>query len=97
MPISAGLMLAPSSIQPGLAVAYNYLGESEQAISYADKAMRLSPHDRFLVHLYNAKAMAFGILQDYEQALSWFQRAEAAVPDNPLNGFLRSALFAMAG
>src|SRR5215471_11762525 len=42
-----GLMLAPSSIQPGLAMAYNYLGEPERAISYADKEMRLSPHDRF--------------------------------------------------
>jgi len=91
------LMLVPSSIQPGLAVAYNYLGESEQAISYADKAIRLSPHDRFLVNLYNAKAMAFGILQEYEEALLWFQRAEAAVPDNPLNGCVRSALLAMAG
>src|SRR5262245_57400533 len=92
-----GLMLAPSSIQPGLAMAYNYLGEPERAISYADKAMRLSPHDPFFVNLYNSKAMAFGILQDYEVALLWFQRAEAEVPNNPLNGFIRSALLALAG
>ena len=39
------LMLVPSSIQPGLALAYTYVGEPEQAIAYADKAMRLSPHD----------------------------------------------------
>jgi len=90
-------MLAPSSIQPGLAIAYNYLGESERAIAYADKAMRLSPHDRFIVNLYNAKAMAFGILQDHEEALLWLQRAEAAVPDNPLNGFVRAGVLAMAG
>src|SRR5262249_14899348 len=96
-PYQIALMLAPSTIQPGLAMAYNYLGESEQAISYADKEMRLSPQDRFLVNLYNAKAMAFGILQNYEEALLWLQRAEAAVPDNPLNGFARAGVLAMAG
>ena len=26
-------------------MAYNFIGEPEQAIAYADKAMRLSPHD----------------------------------------------------
>ena len=26
-------------------MAYTYIGEPEQAIAYADKAMRLSPHD----------------------------------------------------
>ena len=39
------LMLAPSSILLGLPMAYTYIGEPEQAIAYADKAMRLSPHD----------------------------------------------------
>ena len=38
------LMLAPSSILLGLPMAYNLIGEPEQAIAYADKAMRLSPH-----------------------------------------------------
>ena len=38
------LMLAPSSILLGLPMAYNFIGEPEQAIAYADKAMRLSPH-----------------------------------------------------
>ena len=39
------LMLAPNSILLGLPLAYTYIGEPEQAIAYADKAMRLSPHD----------------------------------------------------
>ena len=39
------LMLAPNNILVGLPVAYNFIGEPEQAIAYADKAMRLSPHD----------------------------------------------------
>jgi adenylate cyclase len=91
------LVLAPSSIPPGLALAYNYLGEPEQAIAYADKAMRLSPHDPFSAPLYFAKANAYGILQDYQEALVWFRRTEAAYPDSPLNGLGSSALLALAG
>jgi tetratricopeptide (TPR) repeat protein len=93
------LMLLPSSIQPGMALAYNYVGEPEQAIAYADKAMRLSPHDPLSTWptLYLAKALAFGILQNYEEALVWIERAEAAAPDILLMGFVRSALLAMAG
>jgi adenylate cyclase len=93
------LMLAPSSIQPGLALAYSYAGEPEQAIAYADRAMRLSPHDPISTwpSLYLAKAIAYGILQDYEEALVWIERAEAAAPEMLLMGFVRSALLALAG
>jgi adenylate cyclase len=93
------LMLLPSSIQPGLALAYNYDGEPEQAIAYADKAMRLSPHDPFSTWptLYLAKVTAFGILQNYEEALVWTERGEAAAPEMPLWEFVRSALLALAG
>jgi len=91
------LMLAPSSIQSGLPLAYSYAGEPEQAIAYADKAMRLSPHDPLSTPIYLAKAVAFGILQDYEEALVWIDRAEAASPEILLIGFVRSALLAMAG
>jgi adenylate cyclase len=93
------LMLLPSSIQPGLALAYNYAGEPEQAIAYADKAMRLSPHDPLFTWptLYLAKVTAFGILQNYEEALVWTERGEAAAPEMPLWEFVRSALLALAG
>jgi len=91
------LMLAPSSIQPGLALAYSYIGEPEQAIAYADKAMRLSPHDPLSTPIYLAKALAFGILQDYEEALVWIDRAEAASLEILLIVFVRSALLALAG
>jgi predicted RNA polymerase sigma factor len=47
--------------------------------------------------LYLAKAIAFGILQDYEEALVWIERAEAAVPDSLFMGFVRPALLALAG
>ena len=92
-------MLLPSSIQPGMALAYNYAGEPEQAIAYADKAMRLSPHDPLFTWptLYLAKVTAFGILQNYEEALVWTERGEAAAPEMPLWEFVRSALLALAG
>jgi hypothetical protein len=61
--------------------------------------MRLSPLIPRLVGpiFYFAKAFAFGMLQDYEQALVWIERAEAAAPDILLMGFVRSALLALAG
>ena len=80
-------------------MAYTYIGEPEQAIAYADKAMRLSPHDPAATWpiLYFAKAIAFGMLQDYEEALVWIERAEAAAPEILVMGFVRSVLLAMAG
>jgi TolB-like protein/cytochrome c-type biogenesis protein CcmH/NrfG len=91
-------MLFPSSIQPGLALAYAYVGEAEQAIAYADKVMRLSPQDPLSTWpiLYLAKALAFGILQDYKEAIVWTERAEAAAPEMQLLGLVRSALLALA-
>jgi adenylate cyclase len=93
------LTLLPSSIQPGLAVAYNYAGEPEQAIAYADKAMLLSPHDPLFrwPTLFLAKVNAFGILQDYEEALVWIDRGQAAAPDMPLWDFMRSGLLSLNG
>jgi TolB-like protein len=93
------LMLAPNIILLGLPVAYNSIGEPEQAIAYADKAMRLSPHDPLSTWptLYLAKVTAFGILQNYEEALVWTERGEAAAPEMPLWEFGRSALLALTG
>jgi adenylate cyclase len=92
-------ILAPNTILLGLPLAYNFIGEPEQAIAYADKAMRLSPiiPRRVGPVFHFAKAFAFCMLQDYEQALVWIERAEAAAPDIPLMGFVRSAMLAMAG
>jgi adenylate cyclase len=93
------LILAPSTILPGLALAYDLIGEPEQAIAYADKAMRLSPQipERVGPEFYLAKAIAFSILEDNEQALVWIERAEVAAPEVPLMGFFRSVLLVIAG
>ena len=92
------LILAPSAILIGLPMAYNLIGEPEQAIAYADKTMRLNPHAPAAMwpSLYLAKAIAFGMLQNLEEALVWIERAEAAAPDILLMGFVRSALLALA-
>ena len=93
------LMFVPSSILLGLPNAYISIGEPEQAIAYADKAMRLNPHAPAAMWppLYLAKAIAFSMSNDLEEALVWSERAEAAAPDILLMGFVRSALLAMAG
>jgi adenylate cyclase len=93
------LMLAPSAILVGLPLAYNLIGEPEQAIAYADKAMRLNPHAPAAMWpaWYLAKAIAFSMLGDLEQALVWIERAEAAAPDILFMEFVRSALLALAG
>ena len=93
------LLLAPSSFPLGLPMTYNFIGEPEQAIAYADKAMRVNPHAPAAMwpSLYLAKAIAFSMLQDYEEALVWIERAEAAVPDSLFMGFVRPALLALAG
>ena len=93
------LILAPNSILIGLPLAYIRIAEPEQAIAYADKAMRLSPHHPGLAGplFYLSKALAFSMLQDYEQALVWIERAEAAAPEIVVVAFYRSALLAMAG
>ena len=92
-------MLAPSNILVGLPMAYNLIGEPEQAIAYVDNAMRVNPHAPAAMWpaLYSAKAIAFSMSNDQEQALVWIERAEAAAPDILYMGFVRSALLAVAG
>jgi class 3 adenylate cyclase/TolB-like protein/Flp pilus assembly protein TadD len=92
------LTLNPSSILIGLPLAYNYIAEPEQAIAYANKAMQLSPHHPWAGPVFHtAKAIAFGMLQDYEQALVSIERATAAAPEFLVLEFIRAALLAMAG
>ena len=64
-----------------------------------DKAMLLSPRDPVSrwPTLFLAKVNAFGILQNYEEALVWIERGEAATPEMPLWDFMRSALLSLTG
>jgi tetratricopeptide (TPR) repeat protein len=91
------LILNPNSVAPGLPLAYNLLGEPEQTIAYVDQVMRRSPHDPWSKSWYDGKGQAYGILQNYQEALVWYRRGEAVTPDSAFNGFVRSGLLALAG
>jgi adenylate cyclase len=94
------LSLNPSMIPAygGLAYVHVYLGEPELAIAEVDKAMQLSPHDPSAGNFYFHNAMAYGMLEDYEQALTWLRRAVAAgPPDFRFQGFWQAPLLALAG
>ncbi len=94
------LMLAPNSILVGLPMAYNLYRLSRNRPSPMPTrrcgSVRTPPARQWPT-LYLAKAIAFGMLQDHEQALVWIERAEAAAPEILVMGFVRSALLAMAG
>jgi len=68
------------SVYSGLASAHCYLGEPELSIAEIAKAMRLSPLDPRSREFYFNNAQAYGVLQDYEQALVWARRATATAP-----------------
>jgi class 3 adenylate cyclase/TolB-like protein/Tfp pilus assembly protein PilF len=94
------LSLNPSMIPAygGLSYVHNYLGEPELAIAEVDKAMRLSPHDPSARDFYFHNSMSYGMMEDYEQALTWMRRAYAVgPPDFPLQGFYQASLLALAG
>jgi hypothetical protein len=57
----------------------------------------LSPRDPLILGFYLTKFIAYGILQDWEQALVWERRMEAIAPDHPFTGFPAAALLALAG
>jgi tetratricopeptide (TPR) repeat protein len=63
------LGLSNVDVYTGLATAYNFLGEPEEAIAYVDKAMRINFRDPFAVDMCNTKVMAYGIMRNYEEAL----------------------------
>ena len=95
-----GLSLNPSQVAAygGLATAHNYLGEPELTLAEVEKAMRLSPHDPWAANFYFNNAVAYTILEDYQQALVWLRQNYAAGPfDNPWRGFFEASLLALAG
>jgi len=89
------LMLAPSSIQPGspwptlISLSRNRPSPMRQG----DADQSIPPRARWPV-FYFAKAIAFGMLQDYEQALVWIERAETAAPEIAVMAMVRSVLLA---
>ena len=60
---------------------YSVLGQSEKAIEFTDKAIRLSPHDPALFFWYTTKSGAYFALQQYDQAIEWARRSIAINPN----------------
>jgi len=58
----------------GLAEAHVYAGSPEAAISYADKAIRLSPRDPMLWDMLHYKASACIRLNDFDRAIELFEQ-----------------------
>ena len=56
-------------------------GEFDKSVEYIDKAIRKSPYDPLLVHLYGGKAWANFGLKNYDQAIEWARQAIAVNPN----------------
>jgi adenylate cyclase len=68
---------APAS----LAFDHLGLGEFDKSFEYFDKAIRESPHDPWLAHLYGGKAFASFGLTRYDQAIELARQAIAIKPN----------------
>ncbi|HXR35540.1 MAG TPA: tetratricopeptide repeat protein [Candidatus Binataceae bacterium] len=93
------LALGPSfvSAYSPLSVASSFLGRPQEAVEYADKAIRLSPRDPSLYAFYLDKGFALCLLGQDDQAINWLRRAVAAAPQWPLPQALLAAALSLTG
>jgi len=76
------LALDPSNVEAAASLGFDYMrfGEFDKSFEYFDKAIRTSPHDPWLAHLYGGKAAANFGLKNYDQAI---ELARQAITINP--------------
>ena len=93
------LALNPSFVSAygALSTASSFLGRPQDAIDYADKAMRLSPRDPLMYVFYLEKGFALSLLRRDDQAIDWLRRAVAAAPQWPLPQALLAAALSLTG
>ena len=93
------LALNPSFVSAygPLSLASSFLGRPQEAVGYADKAMRLSPRDPVLYVFYLEKGFALSLLHQDDQAIDWLRRAVAAAPQWPLPQALLAAALSLTG
>jgi adenylate cyclase len=94
------LALNPSFIDgyDPLCISNNFLGQPDRAIEYADKAIRLSPHDPNIWSKYHLKGWAFFMKEQYGHAIDWLRRAAAAAPGaEPFTYVLLASAYALTG
>jgi adenylate cyclase len=77
------LAIEPSNVEAAASLGFDYMrfGEFEKSFEYFDKAIRESPRDPWLVHLYGGKAFANFGLKRYDQAVEWARKAIAVQPN----------------
>jgi tetratricopeptide (TPR) repeat protein len=77
------LALDPSNVSAATSLGFDYgmHGEFDKSVEYIDKAIRESPYDPLLVHLYGGEAWANFGLKNYDQAIDLARRAIAINPN----------------
>jgi adenylate cyclase len=73
----------PSNAEAARDLGWDYarFGEFDKSVEYFDKAIRASPYDPGLPHVYGGKAFANFGLKRYDQAIDWARQAIAINPD----------------
>jgi adenylate cyclase len=93
------LALNPSAVNAygGLSLVNSFLGRPQQALEYADKAIRLSPRDPLLYVFQFEKGMALALLHRDQEALEWLRQAAAGAPQWPLLQVFLAATLSLTG
>jgi tetratricopeptide (TPR) repeat protein len=80
-----------------LSMANLHLARPDQALRYADKAMRLSPLDPYLYVFYALKAYGHIMLGEHGRAIEYLRQAVANNPEFPTPIVWLAATLALAG
>ncbi len=64
----------------GLAKSLTCLGRAEEAVQWAEQAIRLSPSDQNIGIFYGSLTLACLCLRQYEEAVEWGRKAQQKTP-----------------
>ena len=91
-------------LNPNFAIAYGSLGralvfdgQSEDAINYFQKALRMSPHDPLIAVFYSGMGTAHYYAHRYDEAIEWSRKAIRERPGYTAAHRILCASLAMAG
>jgi tetratricopeptide (TPR) repeat protein len=91
-------------LNPNFAIAYGSLGralvfdgQSENAINYFQKALRMSPHDPLIAVFYSGMGTAHYYAHRYDEAIEWSRKAIRERPGYTAAHRILCASLAMAG
>jgi TolB-like protein/cytochrome c-type biogenesis protein CcmH/NrfG len=91
-------------LNPNFAIAYGSLGralvfdgQSEDAVNYFQKALRMSPHDPLITVFYSGMGTAHYYAHRYDEAIEWSRKAIRERPGYTAAHRILCASLAMAG